>query len=105
MLLMIRNNKPVPDSALNYFAASDDYRYILYDDLETMNQLKLFPAKYHNQADLAESKLFILKPYGKPDSLVYLNKLPAEIMSKQGFVYFFKYNHSSFFIQTFSIYS
>ena len=91
MLLIIQNNKPVPDSLLNYFAAMDDYRYTLYTDLDEMNQLKYFPAIYTNQADLAKSKLLDSKSYGKPDSVLYLDKLPAEFKSKQGYIYFFKY--------------
>lgn len=91
MLLLIRNNKPVADSVMNYFAAMDDYRYGLYSDLDEMNQLKLFPAKYMDKIDLARSKLIGSKPAGKPDSVVYLDKLPATFDSKQGYVYFFKY--------------
>jgi hypothetical protein len=40
---------------------------------------------------LAKSKLLASKPYGKPDSIVYLDKLSAEFRSKQGNIYFFKY--------------
>src|SRR6185436_12046730 len=33
MLLLMRNNKPVADSTINYFAATDEYSYNLYRDL------------------------------------------------------------------------
>lgn len=91
MLLMIRNDKPVPDSLLNYFAGMDDYRYNLYDDLQEMGQLSHFPTKYNNKVDLAKGKLFDSRSYDEPDSVVYLDKLPVEVKSKQGFIYFFKY--------------
>ena len=91
MLLLIRNNKPVADSTLNYFAAMDDYRYNLYRDLRKMDRLKLFPVKYDNKTDLAKSKLIDSKTYGGPDSVVFLDKLPAKFKSDQGYVYFFKY--------------
>jgi hypothetical protein len=91
MLLLIRNNKPVADSTLNYFAAMDDYRYILYRDLKRMDRSKLFPVKYDNKSDLAKSKLIDSKTYGRPDSVVFLDKLPAKFKSEQGYVYFFKY--------------
>jgi uncharacterized protein YbaP (TraB family) len=91
MLLMIKNDKEVPDSLLNYFASMDDYRYALYNDLNEMGQLKYFPAKYNNQTDLAKSKLLGSKSYGRPDSVLYLDKLPVEFKSKQGYIYFFKY--------------
>jgi len=90
-LLMIRNNKPVADSVLNYFAAADEYRYSLYSDLREIGQLKFFPSKYNNKLDLAKSKLLTAKPYGKPDSIAFLEKLPTQIKSKEGDMYFFKY--------------
>ena len=91
MLLLIRNNKPVADSTLNYFASMDDYRYILYRDLRKMDRLKSFPVKYANKTDLAKSKLISSKTYGRPDSVVFLDKLPATFRTKPGYVYFFKY--------------
>src|SRR4029079_7260666 len=91
MLLLIRNNKPVADSTLHYFAAMDDYRYTLYRDLKKMDRLKFFPAKYDNKTDLAKSKLIDSKTYGGPDSVVFLDKLPVKFRSEQGYVYFFKY--------------
>ena len=91
MLLMIKNNKPLPDSLLSYFAAMDDYRYDLYNDLQEIQKDRLFPMKYDNKIDLAKSKLFASRSYDKPDSVLYLDKLPAEVKSKQGYIYFFKY--------------
>jgi len=91
MLLLIHDNKPVPDSVLNYFASMDDYRYTLYRDLREINRLLSFPSKYNNQSDLAKSKLLDSKSYARPDSVLYLDKLSATFQSKQGYVYFFKY--------------
>jgi uncharacterized protein YbaP (TraB family) len=91
LLLMMKNDKLVPDSLLNYFAAMDDYRYTFYSDLDEIDQLKYFPSKYNNHIDLAKSKLLNSKSYGKPDSIVYLDKLPVEFRNKQGDIYFFKY--------------
>jgi hypothetical protein len=91
MSLLIRNSKPVADSTVNYFAGLDDYSYNLYRDLKKMDRLKFFPAKYNNKIDLAKSKLIDSKTYGGPDSVVFLDKLPAKFKSEQGYVYFFKY--------------
>jgi uncharacterized protein YbaP (TraB family) len=91
MLLLIRNNKYVADSTLNSFAAMDDYRYDLYRDLRKMDRLEFFPAKYDAKTDLAKSKLIDSKTYGGPDSVEFLDKLPAKFKSEQGYVYFFKY--------------
>ena len=93
MMLLIRNNKPYPDSLLKYFAEMDDYRYELYTGLQDFNKEKLFPVKYKNHLDLAKSKLLDFKPEGKPDSLVFVDSLPAELKNKKGFVFFFKYKN------------
>jgi hypothetical protein len=91
MLLLIQNRKPVADSILNSFAVLDEYRYTFYNDLEECDQLGLFPKQYNNPVVLAKSKLISAKSYNKPDSVAYLDKLPAEFNFKHGFVYFFKY--------------
>jgi uncharacterized protein YbaP (TraB family) len=91
LLLLIRNNKPFPDSMLRYFAEMDAYRYELYTDLKQLKKKELFPAKYNNHIDLGRSNLMGLKLYGKPDTIAYVDKLPAEIKGKKGLVYFFKY--------------
>ncbi len=91
LLLLIRNNKPYPDTLIKYFASLDDYRYELYRDLKKINKLILFPVAYNNHLDLAKSFLVFGKPYDKPDSIVYLDRLPASVKNKSGYVYFFKY--------------
>jgi hypothetical protein len=91
MLLLLRNNKPIPDTLLRYFGELEQYRYELYGDLKDIHMVSKFPAQFNNHLDLGRSKLMAEKTYGKPDSIVYLDRLPAEIKNKKGFVYFFKY--------------
>ncbi|MEJ0105690.1 MAG: TraB/GumN family protein [Bacteroidota bacterium] len=91
MLLLLQNNKPIPDSLPAYFAAMDDYRYEMYSDFKDINKGDKFPAKYNNHLDLAKSKLLDSKSYDKPDSLVYIDRLPATQRTNKGFIYFFKY--------------
>ena len=91
MTLLLRKNKNVPDSLLTWFAAKEEYRYDLYTDLNDIDKLNLFPEKYNNHLDLAKSKILGFKSYDKPDSIVYLDRLPATQKSNKGFVYFFKY--------------
>lgn len=91
LLLLLRNNKPYPDSLLKYFAGSDDFRYELYKDLKAIGKELKFPALYNNHIDLAKSKLRTEKTYDRPDSLLYVDRLPAEVKGKKGFIYFFKY--------------
>lgn len=93
MLLLLRNNKPYPDSLLTYFAGTDDYRYELYTDLKDISQGKKFPVQYNNHLDLGRSKLLGESSYSKPDTLVYIDRLLAEVKGKKGFVYFYKYKN------------
>ncbi len=91
MLLLLRDNKPYPDSLLKYFASLDDYRYQLYKDLKELKKTDQFPSAYNNHLDLGKSCLLDRKTYGKPDSLVYIDRLATEYKDKKGFIYFFKY--------------
>lgn len=91
MLLLLRNKKQVPDSILVGFAGKDAYRYELFKDLKEIDKLDRFPRRYMTQLAIGRSMLMESKSYGKPDSLVYLMKLPAEVKGAKGFVYFFKY--------------
>ncbi len=93
LLLLIRNKKSYPDSLLNYFGAMDDYRYELYQDLKELKKENLFPSRYNNHLDLGKSKMLYEKTYDKPDTVVFVDKLPAEIKGKKGLVYFFKYKN------------
>jgi hypothetical protein len=91
-VLLLRNHKSVPDTMLRYFAGQDDYRYELYSDLKDMKRENLFPAGYNMSVQLAKSKLLDLTTdYTRPDSLIYLDKLPVQFKERKGFVYFFKY--------------
>ena len=90
-LLLLRNNKPVPDSIWKYFAAMDEYRSELYDDLEEVKHAEKFPAKYKTQMDLAKSVLINSRSYNKVDTIVYLDKLPVNYRDDKGWVYFYKY--------------
>jgi uncharacterized protein YbaP (TraB family) len=91
MLLFIRNEKQVPDSIINSFAADDNYRYDLYKDLNKLYKPNLFPSRYKNHLDLATSKLFNSSEYNKPDSIVFLAKKPLHWVNKDGLIYFFKF--------------
>jgi uncharacterized protein YbaP (TraB family) len=91
LYLFLRNKFPVNDSLLTHFARLDDYRYELFSDLKELNMLGKFPVAFKNQRDLAKSRLLSLSYYGKPDSVVFLDSLPATLKSKTGSVYFYKY--------------
>jgi len=88
--LFLRHKISLPDTMLTYFAKLDDYRYELFTDLRTLKMLGKFPAEYKNQQDLSKSKLFS-SSYNKPDSLVFIDSLPASVRNRKGFVFFYKY--------------
>ena len=89
--LFLRHKVAVPDTMLIYFAKLDDYRYELFTDMKELKILDKFPTQYKNQRDLAKSKLFSSSSYSKPDSLVFIDSLPAIVKNKRGVVFFYKY--------------
>jgi hypothetical protein len=91
MLLLLQHNKSFPDSLPGYFGSLDNYRYQLYTDLKRMKKAERFPALYNNHLDLGRSSLLDKKSYGKPDSIVYVDRLGTEFKNKKGFIYFYKY--------------
>jgi len=88
---LVQNGKPFPDTLVRYFAGMDEYRYELYQDLKQAKKSALFPAAFNNHLDLGRSALMETKDYDKPDSLVFIQKLPALVKDKKGLVYFYKY--------------
>ena len=89
--LFLRHKISLPDTMLMYFAKLDDFRYELFTDMRTLKMLDKFPAEYKNQQDLSKSKLFSSSYNSKPDSLVFIDSLPASLKNKKGFVFFYKY--------------
>ncbi len=90
MLFMIRSGKTYPDSLLKYFGSLDEYRHELYVDLRRMKKPALFPSVYNNHKDLGRSALLESASYERPDSIIFLERLPAEYRGKKGYVYFYK---------------
>jgi hypothetical protein len=88
---LLRKGHPVHDSLIGEFAAMDEFRYELYTDLKKMNKAVLFPDKFKTQIEIARSRLFSLQKYSKPDTLVFLEKLPLHYKERNGNLYFFKY--------------
>lgn len=90
-IAMIKNNKPVPDSILNWFAAKDEQRSELYVELESIKRLYKFPAKYNNQLAIARSLVVAQKENDKLDSIAFISRQQTMYKRKSGWVYFFKY--------------
>ena len=88
---LVQKEKPYPDTLLRYFAGLDEYRFELYQDLQMSKKPDLFPAAFNNHLDLGRSALLETKDYEKPDSLVFIQSMPASVKDKKGLVYFYKY--------------
>ena len=91
LLLLLKNNKPYPDTLLNFFASLDEYRFQLYSDMKEMKRPEKFPPLYNNHRDLGISSLLNTKIYEKTDSVVYLDRLLTDYKDKKGFIYFYRY--------------
>lgn len=93
-ILMLRNNKKVPDSIFALLASKDQYRSRLYANLERVKKLDVFPAAYNNQESLAKS--FLLNDGSKEKffDIVLVGKSLVDLKDKKGYVYFFKYKLS-----------
>lgn len=90
-ILLLRNNNPVADSILYWFAEKDQWRSNLYKQLEKIHQLNRFPEKYKTQLDISRSLLLADKNYSSVDSVDFIEKYPGQHKDEKGLVYFFKY--------------
>jgi hypothetical protein len=91
LMLMVKNNKPVPDSIFNYLASKDQYRAKLLARLEKIKRTDLFPIEYKKQEDIARSLLLADKTYDKLAKIEFVKKRYMELKDQKGYVYFFKY--------------
>jgi hypothetical protein len=90
-ILLLRHQKPVPDSIITWFAERDQWRAKLYARLEKINRLDLFPPAYKTQLAIARSLVIADKNYRSLDSVVFVSKVVASHEGKKGWAYFFKY--------------
>lgn len=90
-ILLLRNNKNVPDDILEKLAAQDKFRSTLLVHLEKAGHLDKFPVKYKNQLDISRSFLVADKEHETIDSVIFLYKQPVFYHAQKGLVYFFKY--------------
>lgn len=90
-MLMIKNNKPVPDSVLMSIASSEKYRVGLLERLEKIKKDTLFPAKYKTKDAIARSLLLNNTQFEKFSEIEMTGKQYVENKDARGYVYFFKY--------------
>lgn len=58
LIAMLENNMVADSKTIYTIATTDDYRHELYDELERLGKLKLFPGSYLSQKSLGQSKLY-----------------------------------------------
>jgi uncharacterized protein YbaP (TraB family) len=91
VLVLIRNNRPVPDSVLHALAADDWHRARLYSDLVQAGKINLFPAEFRNQESMARSVLFDRRAEGREAEIELVGKQHVVTKDATGYIYFFKY--------------
>ena len=90
-LILIRNNRPVPDSIWHALAADDWRRSKLYDDLTKAGKADVFPAEFRTQEAMARSVLFDRRAEGRETEVRLVGKQHVVTKSATGYVFFFKY--------------
>jgi uncharacterized protein YbaP (TraB family) len=90
-LILIRNNRPVPDTLLRSLAADDWHRARLYDGLIKAGKAGLFPAAFKNQEAMARSVLSDRRAEGRESEVQLVGKQRVITKTATGYVYFFKY--------------
>jgi uncharacterized protein YbaP (TraB family) len=91
VMVLIRNNLPVPDSVLHALAADDWHRARLYSDLVQAGKADRFPAEFRNQEAMARSVLFDRRAEGREAEMQLVGKQHVVTKEATGYVYFFKY--------------
>ncbi|HZE84749.1 MAG TPA: hypothetical protein VE035_10580, partial [Puia sp.] len=89
VLLLLRNNKPVSDSVIYTLAATDQYRSLLLKGLVSMHQETRFPRNFHDQVDIARSRLVSSRPGSDFSEIVFVSK--KVLKKEKGWIYLFKY--------------
>ena len=90
-VILLRNDRPVPDSILQTLAASDLYRYPLLKKLKSAGLGQYFPARYLNQLDMARSALQAAHPSAPLAAIRYVDKKMVSYGHSRAYVYFFSY--------------
>lgn len=95
-IALVKSGESVPASEFLTLATDRSQRRSLYDDLDSLKKLSLFPAKFLSQRSLSESDLFAFPDYDQyPDTLIFLGERIVDIKNqkKRMFLYqvVFKY--------------
>jgi uncharacterized protein YbaP (TraB family) len=90
-VLLLRNNKKVPDSTIQNLASNDKYRSALFRRLKAIKKEDKFPRAYLNQLAIAKSQLAATRQAKDIFAIEYVDKQLIQFRQEKGYVYFFKY--------------
>lgn len=91
---MLKNKLPVPDSIWQSLAKNDRFRVDLYNHLEKIQRLDLFPALYKTPEAICKSivaKSISNWTYQNLDTLYFLQKIYTKFRDKEGYIFIYKY--------------
>ncbi|MDB5232019.1 MAG: lipoprotein [Chitinophagaceae bacterium] len=89
--LLLKNNKPVPDSVITAIAAKDAFRIQLYNQLKKIGKQNLIPDSLRSQEAMARALLIAQKSFQKIVKIENAGKQFISFKNQNGWVYFFKY--------------
>lgn len=90
-IALLKNGQMISTTEVEKFAADNDYRKDLYEELKKLNKLKLFPPKYATQIKIAESELYQnVTDEDPPSAIIYIGERTADFMGKKQKFYLFK---------------
>ena len=89
--LLAKDNLPIPEGMLNTLASDINSRSLLFNTLEGIEKISLFPEAYRNEQSLAEASVFELKPFTEQrDSIAFVEQKPLTYRGKEYTGYYFK---------------
>ncbi len=89
--LLSENEGLLPYGMLDSLAADLNSRSLLFNKLERIDKLELFPINYNNERSLAASHLYEYKSFdAKNDSLIFIDEKPLRYRGKSYTGYYFK---------------
>lgn len=89
--LLAKDDFSIPEGMLNSLASDINSRNLLFNKLEHIEKLNLFPKAYRNEKSLAEAIVFEIKQFNKQqDSILFLEQKPLTYRGKKYTGYYFK---------------
>jgi hypothetical protein len=104
-ILMAKNDHLIPAGMLDSLAAEINSRSMLYNSLEEIGKVTLFPKAYCGGQPLAEAALFSERKYDQTkDSLLYLGERNIRFRGKAYSGYYFKIRNKQSYDKNFKMY-